>query len=261
MKVQRHAQILEHLRAHHVVSVEDLARALEVSASTVRRDLQQLHLAGALTRVHGGAAPREHLQPHPVQAWEAQEDRTFDQAVEEERPDKEVVAAAAAEQVLDGEVVALDIGTTTAAVARHLRGRPITVVTNSLAVLDVLRDDATVELILLGGVVRRSYHSLVGMLTEDALRQVALDRVFLGTSGIDADGRVMDTTIVEVPVKRRLLAAAREVVVLADQRKLPGTGSYQVCGPEQVDMLVTNKGADAETLRACQEAGVKVVCR
>lgn len=250
MKVQRHSQIVARVREGGTVSVGELAGALEVSPSTIRRDLQDLDRAGVLTRVHGGAA---------LTTGDADTVRPFDTVARADTQDKARVAAAAAARVRDGEVIALDIGTTTALLATELRGRAITVVTNSLAVLDVLRDDEAVELILLGGMLRRSYHSLVGVLTEDAVHQVGVDRAFIGTSGIATGGQVMDSTVVEVPVKRAFIAAAREVVLVADSHKIPGSGTLRVCRVDQVDVLVTSAGADEAILDECRERGVEVV--
>ncbi len=253
VKVQRHSAIVARVRADGSVSVADLSTALDVSASTIRRDLHQLDRAGVLTRVHGGAALAAGLVDGPDRT------RPFADVALAHTPEKSAVARAAAARVRDGEVVALDIGTTTALLARELRGRAVTVVTNSLAVLDELRYDETVELILLGGLVRRSYHSLVGVLTEDAVGQVGVDRSFLGTSGIGPGGQVMDTTFVEVPVKRALIAAAREVVVLADGHKIPGSGTMRVCVGGDVDVLVTTADADPAILEQCRAHGIDVV--
>lgn len=253
VKVQRHAQIVARLRSGGAVSVGELSHELGVSASTIRRDLHELDETGILTRVHGGASLTPFLVP------DADTERPFDAVAQADRADKEAVAKRAAGLVRDGEVVLLDIGTTTRLIARQLRGRRVTIGTNSLAVLDELRDDDDVELILLGGMVRRAYHSLVGVLTEDALRQLRADRAFIGTSGIDREGYVMDTTIVEVPVKRAMIAAATQVVVVADRHKVPGNGSLRVCGPEKVDVLITNDGADEAILALCAGAGVEVL--
>lgn len=250
MKVQRHSEIVTRVREGGSVSVRELSSALDVSASTIRRDLHQLDRAGVLTRVHGGAA---------VTASDPDATRPFDAVARADTREKSLVAVAAASRVRDGEVIALDIGTTTALLARELRGRAITVVTNSLAVLDVLRFDESVELILLGGMVRRPYHSLVGVLTEDAIHQIGVDRAFLGMSGLSGGGQVMDSTFVEVPVKRAFIAAAREVVLVADGHKIPGSGTLRVCRVDQVDVLVTTAGADPAILDECRERGVEVV--
>lgn len=254
MRQVRQAQILHRLRDGGIVSVEDLSRGLHVTASTIRRDLARLDELGLIVRVHGGATLPEGIRPGD----DGDSARPFEQVVVADVAAKERVAASAAELVQDGDVVLLDIGTTTMLLARHLRGREVTVVTNSLAVLDELREDKVLELIVLGGVVRRSYRSLVGSLTEDSLRQVRADRVFIGTSGISPDGSVRDTTIVEVPVKRALMAASQQVVVLADSRKLPGSGALRVCGPDEIDVLITNADADAATLAVFREHGAQV---
>jgi DeoR/GlpR family transcriptional regulator of sugar metabolism len=248
LPASRHGEIIRLVRSSGVVSVEALAANLGVSRSTIRRDLQCLDADGMLRRVRGGAGSVPDDDPVP-----------FREVAEVGADDKERVAHRAAELVADGEVVLIDIGTTTARLARILRGRRITVITSSLAVVDELRDDPAVELLVLGGILRRNYLSLVGMLTEQALREVRAHRLFLGTSGIRRDGQVMDTTLVEVPVKRAMIACAEQTTVLADRAKFPGTGLLPVCGPGDVDVIVTNEGADPATLAACARAGAEVV--
>lgn len=232
-------------------SVRDLASQLGVSPSTIRRDLEVLDRDGTLRRVRGGALRRADL--------DADLARPFSEVTCTDERDKELVAERAARLVADGDVVLLDIGTTTMRLARRLRGRRVTVVTSSLAVLDVLRADPEVELLLLGGMVRRPYHSLVGVLTEAALGQVVADRVFLGASGVRADGQLVDTTLAEVPLKRAMMAAAGQVVLLVDRHKFPGTGALRVCGPEDIDVIVTNEGAHEPTLRTCAAAGAEIL--
>jgi DeoR/GlpR family transcriptional regulator of sugar metabolism len=245
---QRQTEIVRRLRSEGTVSVNDLARSLGVTCSTIRRDLALLGDRGTVQRVHGGAALRD----------DADDELPFSVVVTADAREKDAVGAAAAHLVNDGEVVLLDIGTTAMSLARHLRGRRITVATSSLAVVDALRDDAAVDLLLLGGVVRRAYLSMVGVLTEDALTQIHADRAFLGTSGIRSDGRVLDSTRVEVPIKRAMIRAADQVVLLADRHKFPGTGALRVCDMADIDVLVTNEGADEPTLRTCARAGVEV---
>ncbi|MFC4948350.1 DeoR/GlpR family DNA-binding transcription regulator [Pseudonocardia sp. GCM10023141] len=254
LPASRHGEIIRMVRSSGVVSVEALAAGLGVSRSTIRRDLQCLDADGVLRRVRGGAGSlagsgAECDCGHPT---------TFQEVAGIDADDKERVARAAAELVSDGDVVLLDIGTTTARLARLLRGRRITVITSSLAVVDELRDDPAVELLVLGGILRRNYLSFVGMLTEQALCEVRAHRLFLGTSGIRPDGQVMDSTLVEVPVKRKMIDSAEQTVVLADRGKFPGSGLSPVCGPERVHMIITNDGADTATLAACAQAGTEI---
>lgn len=252
MKQLRQATLMQHLRAHGLTTVADLASRAGASAATIRRDLAELERTGRLVRVHGGARlpPDDLAHDEPV---------PFERVATHELRHKHAIARRAARLVSDGDVVLLDIGTTTMLLARELRGRRITVLTSSLAVLDELRHDRTVELVLLGGTVRRAYHSLVGVLTEDALRQVRAATAFLGTSGITTDGDVLDTTLVEVPVKRAMMRSADRVVLLADHSKLPGHGTLRVCGADGIHTLVTDDRADPQVLAALAERGTEVI--
>ncbi|SFW92222.1 DeoR/GlpR family DNA-binding transcription regulator [Amycolatopsis australiensis] len=240
---RRHELILRALRADGPSPVGVLAERLGVSPATVRRDLGRLDREGRLTRVYGGAMAA--VEPFAREAGER-------------AGEKDAVARRAADLVADGDTVLLDIGTTAHRLARHLRDRALTVITSSLAVYEELKDADDVQLVLLGGMVRRSCHSMVGFLTEDALRQVRAGTVFLGAGGVRCDGHVTDS-VAEVPVKRAMLAAGDRVVLLADAGKFPGTGLAKVCGPDALDVVVTSAGADEPTCAALAEAGAEVL--
>ncbi len=244
---RRHDHILERLRTAGPTEVAALSRELGVSGATVRRDLTYLEAEGMLRRVHGGAAPLGTAEP------------PFEVVAGDHQDAKHRVAAVAAGLVRDGDVLLVDIGTTTHHLARALRGREVTVITSSLPVYEELADDEAVELIVLGGVVRRNYRSLVGFLTEQAIRQVHADVLFLGTSGVRRDGSVLDTTAVEVPVKRAMLEAAERAVLVADASKFPGRGIARVCGPADLAAVVTEPGSDPETLACLVESGVEII--
>ncbi len=229
-------------RAH----VGELATALGVSEMTVRRDLRDLERDGKLTRVHGGAVSVA-VEP------------SFAEIVVERFEHKDRIGAAAAALVQDGQTIMLDIGTTTLQVARHLRGRQVTVITTNLAAYEELLAEPSVELVLVGGTVRRNYRSLVGVLAEDALRQLRADVAFLGASGIEEDGAVDDTTMVEVPIKRAMLAAAARCVLVADSAKFGMRGMVRVCDVADLDVVVTDAEAPAAARDALARAGVEVV--
>lgn len=244
---ERHDRILRTLRAEGPAAVSALAERVGASQATIRRDLVQLADEGRLTRVYGGAVAAD------------DSDEPFADVSDVRADDKDAVADACAAMIVDGESVLLDIGTTTYRIAQRLHGRRITVMTTNLAVFEELQHDAAIELMMLGGLVRRSYRSLVGFLAEESLKQIRVDRAFLGTSGVRRDGSVTDTTVVEVPVKRGMIAAADQVVLAADAGKFPGTGKTLVCGPGDLDVVVTNPGADEHTRANLAESGVEVV--
>ena len=244
---QRQDQIVRALRTDGAGGVKVLAERLGVSEATIRRDLVQLHEQGRLTRVYGGAL-----------AVDGQ-DEPFAQVSAVHATEKGAIAQRAAELISDGQSVLLDIGTTALRLAHHLHGRPLTVVTSNLAVLEELQYDEAIELVVLGGFVRRQYRSLVGYLTEECLRQVHVDWLFLGTSGVRPDGRVMDSTMIEVPVKRAMIQAADRVALLADATKFPGHGIAKVCEPDELAVVVTEPAADETTRTALAEAGAEVI--
>jgi DeoR/GlpR family transcriptional regulator of sugar metabolism len=243
LPAQRRQEILRAVRGG-TAHVSDLAESFGVSEMTVRRDLGALARDGKLERVHGGAV--DSAEPG------------FSQ-IEVERFDiKDRLGTAAAAMVQDGMTVMVDIGTSTLQLARHLHGRKITVVTTNLAVVEELLPDPDIELVLPGGVVRRNYRSMVGVLAEDSLRQIKSDILFLGTSGVDLEMGVWDTTMIEVPIKRLMIAGAGEVVLIADTAKFSMTGMVRVCGPESITHIVTDAPLPAACRSAVDAAGIEV---
>jgi DeoR/GlpR family transcriptional regulator of sugar metabolism len=244
LPAQRRQEILRAVR-NGTAHVSDLAESFGVSEMTVRRDLGALARDGKLERVHGGAV-------------DAGAEPGFSQ-IEVERFDiKDRLGRAAAAMVQDGMTVMIDIGTSTLQMARNLHGRKITVVTTNLAVVEELLPDPDIELVLPGGIVRRNYRSLVGVLAEDSLRQIKSDILFLGTSGVDLEIGVWDTTMVEVPIKRLMIAGAAEVVLIADAAKFSMTGMVRVCGPESISRIVTDAPLPASARSAVDAAGIEV---
>lgn len=255
---ERQDRILKTLRSGGAASVSELALALRVSQSTIRRDLDLLDGNGELTRTYGGAmaCPGQTV----IDAGDA---RTIEQAFEADagaQTDlKWAMGIKAAAMIKDGSVVLLDIGTSTPFIARELRGRPVTVITSNLAVLDELRYDSTVRLVLLGGVLRRNYRTFVGSLTQHALTQLSADILFLSCTGVRAAGNVVDNMAVEAPIKQSMIEAADSVVLMASAVKFPGTGALRLCSLTDVDVVITTPGANEQTLNICREAGGKVI--
>ncbi|GAB3392218.1 DeoR/GlpR family DNA-binding transcription regulator [Humibacter soli] len=244
---QRDERIVELLRRDGGASAVDLAGALSVSVATIRRDLERLAGEGRLSRVHGGAFYRDETE------------QPFPEVMQEDAEAKDLIAARAAAIVADGDVVFLDIGTTTMRIAHHLRGRDVTVITSSLAVLDVLRNDDAVELVLLGGTLRRNYQTLVGPLTEEALTLVRPDLAFVSCTGVRPDGSVVDDISQEATIKRAVVTSAERTALVAAGTKFPGKGSLRIARVEQLDYLITSADADDATLALCSGAGGKVI--
>jgi DeoR/GlpR family transcriptional regulator of sugar metabolism len=245
LPAQRRQAILRAVRSG-TAHVTALAEEFGVSEMTVRRDLHALARDGKLERVRGGAVNVESERP-------------FSEIAVERLEAKDRIGRAAAALVEDGQTAMIDIGTTTLQAARHLRGRSLTVITTNLAAYEELLPEPRIELVLPGGVVRRNYRSLVGMFAEDTLRRLRADIAFLGTSGIDANLAVWDTTMVEVPIKRAMIAASQRTVLLADAAKFDMDAMVRVCEASELDAIVTDERLAAKRRRALERAGVEVI--
>ena len=222
---QRRSAILDLVREQGGATVADLARRLEVSESTIRRDLNHLDRQGRLQRVRGGGAAEADEQP-------------FSHVAVRSAPETDRTCAAA---------------------ARHLRGRKITVVTASLAVVDELREDRAVELIVLGGLLRPSYLSLVGALPLQALAQLSADVAFMGASGLRPDGTVLDSTGTEVPIKHAIREAAERTCLLATTDKFPGSGLLPVCPVTDLQTVVTTAAPATDPLPSLESTDTEVI--
>ncbi len=236
---QRHAYILDRVRADGGVRVADLVRELAVSDMTIRRDLELLHERGLLEKVHGGATT--------VPA-SASFEPGFSAKVVLQPDAKERIADEAAALVSPGQAIAISAGTTTYAIARRLLDVPrLTVVTNSVPVADVLyhggRSDQTV--ILTGG-VRTPSDALTGPFAVAALRTVNVDLVLMGVHGMDPRAGFTTPNMLEAETDRALVEAARRLVVVADHTKWGVIGVSTIARLSQADLLISDAGLSAE---------------
>lgn len=233
---ERQSLILAQVRDQGFITISDLVRAHQVSEATVRRDLDALAEQGQLRRLRGGAATIK-------DGVRAENDaRTFAEvAADPSFTTKQLIARRAATVVNEGDFIALDSGTTVACMCPFLFDRSITVATASLAVVQALETSATVDLIVIGGILRPSYRSMVGQLAVDTIMQLRFDKAFIGTSGVTDDGTVLDSSPSEVPMKQALMKCARKSLLLADSGKFPGSGLQRVANLPAFSVLVTNQ--------------------
>ncbi|MER8045898.1 DeoR/GlpR family DNA-binding transcription regulator [Streptomyces sp. NPDC094032] len=245
---QRRALILDEVRRRGGVRVNELTRRLNVSDMTVRRDLDALARQGVVAKVHGGAVPVVEASSH---------EPGFEAKSALELGAKEEIARAAAAMVRPGTAIALSGGTTTYALARHLLDVPdLTVVTNSVRVADVFYEaqyagsggearPGAATVVLTGG-VRTPSDALVGPVADQAIRSLHFDALFLGVHGISVEAGLSTPNLAEAETNRRLVQAARRVVVVADHTKWGTVGLSSFATLEEVDTLVTDPGLSAE---------------
>jgi DeoR family transcriptional regulator, fructose operon transcriptional repressor len=234
------------------VSVTEVAERFGVTTETVRRDLALLERAGMLRRVHGGAVPIGALSLVEPGLGERHGTRA---------EQKRKIAAAAVDLLprVDGSVL-LDGGSTTAALADLLPAdRRLLVATNSVPIAARLAAAPGVTLHVLGGRVRGITQTAVGDATVRALRDLRLDVVFLGTNGISAGHGFSTPDEAEAATKRAMVRAAQRVIVLADSSKLGREHLVRFAAVEDVDVLVTDGGADPGVVAELETTGIEVL--
>ena len=252
MLYDRREQILTMLRKDGSVRVAALVETFGVSIETIRRDLEALEEEGLLRRVYGGAVRESRRSVETLLA-----DRLVQNAAEKER-----IGRAAAGLVQDGDVIGIDIGTTTLEMARALLQRDlrIIVITNSIQIAAELSESEKIEVILIGGRVRRGELSVGGhMLTEANMRLFQTDKLFLGAGGITDKFGITDYREEETAFRRIGIERTKEVYALADHSKFGVTAMYHVCDADRINVVVTDAGTGRDVISALRMKGVQVV--
>lgn len=248
---KRHALILERLRRDGAADIQELVDIIGASASTIRRDLEHLERQGALERTHGGAV----LQGTDRSTFEPD----LSVAAQFARAEKEAIGAMAAAELRPGQSVIFDASTTILEVAKCIAAKPIplTAVTNSLAIAQILAVVPEVRLVVPGGTIRPGSLTLVGRPGEDFLRSIHADVALLGTHAIT--GAVLTETSLEVAaMKQAMIAAAWKVSVLADSSKFGAPSFSTICEVTDIDEIVTDPGIDSAHLENLRALGVAV---
>ncbi|MGK5631876.1 DeoR/GlpR family DNA-binding transcription regulator [Streptomyces sp. URMC 123] len=251
---ERRQLILEMVRANGAVSLRELARVVQTSEVTVRRDVRALEAEGLLDRRHGGA----------VLPGGFTRESGFPQKSHLATAEKTAIADLAAGLVEEGEAIVVGAGTTTQELARRLARVPgLTVVTNSLLVAQALAHANRVEVVMTGGTLRGTNYALVGSGAEQSLQGLRVSRAFLSGSGLTAERGLSTSNMLSASVDRALVQAAAEVVVLADHTKLGTDTMFQTVPTDVITRLVTDEppahdDRAATELQALADQGVQI---
>ena len=228
--------VLTLLKDRTSASIEEMAAEFQVSGMTIRRDLHKLARSGQVIRIPGGA--------RIARSFGAE--KTFVERLERMAEAKDRIGRAAAAMVENGASVALDSGTTTLYIARHLRGhRNIVVFTFSFAVLEELAGSEAVRLELTGGAYRASSHDLVGNAVQQSLASISADTVFFGAAALSFHKGVM---VNDPDAQPALLSAGRRKILVVDSSKIGAEALYRLCPVEACDLIVTDAGIGRGTL-------------
>lgn len=244
----RQIDILRMARQDGRVEVDKLASHFRVTPQTIRKDLNDLCDLERLQRVHGGAI----LPSNTVNlAYQARRELASEA--------KGRIARTVAGLIPNNSSVILNIGTTTEQVARALRHHEgLLAITNNLNVAIILSETEGTEVVVAGGVVRKSDHGIIGAAAIDLIRQFKVDYAVIGSSAIDEDGVLLDFDYREVRVSQVIIEQARKTILVADAMKFERRAPVQIGRMEDVDIFVTDGPLPSPILSRCREAGVQV---
>jgi DeoR family transcriptional regulator, aga operon transcriptional repressor len=246
---ERQREILEMVNRDGRVLVLDLARHFRTSQVTIRKDLEILHNKGRVHRTHGGALPARDS---------ALEDRTLREKEKLHRKEKLRIAAAAARMVTEGQVVILDSGTTTTAIARALRSfQNLTIITNAVNIAAELSGSA-LEVILTGGSLRKNSFSLVGPIAEETLHRLHADILFLGVDGFDVQHGLSTPNLLEAKVNRAMIEISKTSVAVCDSSKFGKRSLSTIAPPSSLHHVITDSDVPRAALTELKKSGIEV---
>lgn len=245
---ERRSRLLEIVRLRGFASLPDLAGELQVSESTVRRDLDYLEESGTAKRTHGGVF---YTGPSPKLAH-------FDQRQAMNWEKKRAIAFAASQLIQDGDTLLLDGGSTTYELARLLVGRPLQVVTNSLPVATLFTSSEAADLVLVGGYVHTRTGVSLGPYANEMLQKLNIRRAVLSVAGVNDRG-CCNSNLLLVETERAMMQSADEVIVVADSTKFGCSSLAQLCELSELDVMVVDDQLSPEWRERVTSAGVKLV--
>ncbi len=247
---ERHQHILNELKKKGYVNVSELSKALKVSSVTIRKDLKLLEDRNLLYRTHGSATPQNpYIAERPVNEKEKLQ-------VEQ----KQRISRCADTLTEPHDSIILASGTTVNELARQITPREgLTVICASLIAAQNLTIHPEIEVIQLGGMIRKRSSSVVGPLAEKMLEGFNCNKLFIGVDGIDVEYGLTTTNAMEASLNKVMIEASHRVIVLADATKFGKRGFGRICGLERVDTIITDDSAPKNLMAACREKGVEVL--
>jgi DeoR family fructose operon transcriptional repressor len=253
LMVERFKKIRRIVEYQNSATVAQLGAELKVSDATIRKDLKTLEEQGHLRRTHGGAVIVEGT------SREAKLRESMGRNINEKRK----IAKKAYEMIKDDDAIILDVSSTAGMICEHIKKnekRKLTVVTNSAIALMELMDCENVQLIMIGGQVQSSVASCVGAFATDMLRNIRVDKAFIGANGIDLQRDIITTpNLFEREVKRAMVSAAGKTVIVADNTKFDRLYLGVICRLSEVDCIITDDGVSQDTLKLAKDGNVNIV--
>lgn len=250
LPVERKMRIVQVVKEKRIASINDLSNELNVSETTIRRDIAEIEQEGLLKRTYGGVILDSGANMEPPFP-----ERSLDEVDQKER-----IGASAADLVEDGDHIILDSGTTIPFIARNLLNRKnLTVITPDMNVAIELREAKHLEVIVTGGTLYQSGYVLNGLPTLDFLSTLHVQKVFLGAQAIHAKHGVTQTEVELVQSKRAMVKCGQQIIVCADSKKIGKVTLHTVAPIESIHTFVTGREAHESQLRPFLDNDIRVI--
>lgn len=246
---ERQSYVQKLLREKRHVTVSELSEELDVSEVTIRKDLNRLEEHNLLVRTHGGAILPDNLVY----------DRPFEEKADRNKTQKRQIGRKASTLVEDDDTMFIDAGTTTIQVARNLSQHSnITVITNAVNIaMDVVRD-SSIEVFMMGGLLRSSSASVVGPYTEHMINQYSCSKLFLGVDGFDPDHGLTTTHPMEAKVNQLMIESANNTIVVTDSTKFGRRGLSRICSADDIDYVITDEDVPQKTVDYLNDKNINI---
>ncbi|RDV16788.1 DeoR/GlpR transcriptional regulator [Pontibacter diazotrophicus] len=247
---ERHKFILDKLSSEGFVGVAELSKEMDVTMVTVRKDLKLLEDKGLLYRSHGSATP---VSPYV-------NDRPVNEKKLVQVDEKEKIASLAVQMIQEDEAIIIGSGTTVMALAKAIpKNMKLTVLTGAMNVTMALMDNQHMEVVQLGGVVRKSSSSVVGHFAEDMLVSFACSKLFLGVDGISPEYGLTTSNMMEAHLNSKMIKSVQKTIILADSSKFRRKGFGKICEIDDIDIVITDEGIPETYKVMLEERGIEVL--
>ena len=256
LESQRHQMLLEVLAKHQFMRVGDLTRALAASEATVRRDINKLSAQHQFVKIRGGAQSLEHAGPGTVKKQLNSE--PFSSSAEQNRAAKVAIAQRAVAMCNDGDSIIINGGSSTFMMGQFLRDRSLNIMTNSFVLATELAANTDNQITLPGGELYREQGIILSAFDDDTIQHYSAKIMFMGSPAINERG-VMESDPLLIRSEQKLRRQAEKLVVLADSSKLGAHSHLLFCQLSDVDVVITNEGADEDMLTTLRRHGVEVI--
>lgn len=249
LPLERQKNILQYVQQKKATTILDLASYFDVHEATIRRDINLLVKNNQLVRTHGGVIINDEIHSEP----------SFHQRTSLQYEEKSLIGQLAANLINDGENIIIDSGTTTLHIANAIQDKKnLTVITNDINIAATLRASNSIKVIVTGGILFPDSFILNGMITNDVIQSLHVDKAFIGTPALHHQRGLTHFDEYLIAAKREMIRSSKQVIVVADHTKIGNVSLHKVAEVNQIDDIITGKEAENLDLHLFKEQGIRV---